>query len=81
MAEAADGKDSTVAVPDDIPKDFKKHARKADKQNWSFRKTKNGYQLLAPDGENSVTIHKTPSARSIKHYLADMRRFGYRNRD
>lgn len=66
-----------MAVPDDIPKDFRKTARKADKQGWGFRKTKSGYQLLAPDGVNSVTIHKTPSERSLKNYLADMRKYGY----
>ncbi len=67
-----------MAVPDDIPKDFRKHARKADKQGWGFRKTKSGYQLLAPDGENAVTIHKTPSERSIKNYVSDMRKYGYK---
>jgi len=68
-----------MAVPSDLPKDFKPYAKKADKQGWGFRKTKSGYQLLAPDGKNSVTIHKTPSARSIKNYLADMRKLGFKD--
>lgn len=67
-----------MPVPDDIPKDFKKHAKKADKQRWRWRKTKNGYQALAPDGVHAVTIHKTPSASSIKNYVSDMRKYGYR---
>lgn len=58
-----------MAVPDDIAKDFKKHAKRAEEQGWGFKKTKKGYQLLAPDGENSVTSHKTPSGRGIQHYV------------
>lgn len=68
-----------LAVPGDIPKDFKKHARNADKQGWGFKKVKCGYQLLAPDGENAVTIHKTPGRYAIQHYLRDMRKFGYKD--
>jgi hypothetical protein len=67
-----------LAVPDDIPRDFRKHAKKAERQGWTFRKTKSGYQLLAPDGVHSVTIHKTPSSTGVRNYLADMRRYGYR---
>jgi hypothetical protein len=68
-----------MAVPSEIPREFKKHAKRADKQGWRFRKVKCGYQLLAPDGANSVTIHKTPSPRSIRNYVADMRKFGYKD--
>ena len=70
-----------MAVPKDIPKALRKDAKRADKQGWGFKKTKSGYQLLAPDGKNAVTIHKTPSNRSIKNYLADMRKYGYKDED
>jgi hypothetical protein len=68
-----------VAVPRDIPKDFRKVARKAGRQGWRFRKIKSGYQLLAPDGVHAVTIHKTPSHRSIENYKADMRKYGFKD--
>ena len=68
-----------MAAPTDVPKDLRKHLRKADKQGWRFEPTNSGYRLLAPDGKNIVTIHKTPSTRSIRNYLADMRRYGYKD--
>jgi hypothetical protein len=69
-----------MAVPSDIPSDFRKHAKEAAEQGWRLRKVESGYQLFAPDGKNTVTIPKTPSARSTRNYLADMRKFGYKDR-
>lgn len=67
-----------MAVPSDVPKDLKKHLKRAEKQGWSFKPTKSGYQLLAPDGVSIVTIHKTPAPSAIPNIVADMRRFGYK---
>lgn len=68
-----------MAVPKDIPKDLRKTAKNADKQGWRFKKVGDGYQLLAPDGEGIVTIHKTPNSNAIRHYLRDMRKYGYKD--
>jgi hypothetical protein len=68
-----------VAVPDDIPKDFKKPCKKAEEQGFSFQKTKKGYRVLAPNGKQAVQIHKTPGHNAVRHFLADMRRLGYKD--
>lgn len=58
-------------------KDVKKLVKEAEKQGWGVVNKTDGWQLLAPDGENIVTVHKTPSSRAIRHYVADMRKFGF----
>jgi hypothetical protein len=48
----------------------------ADEQNWTVRETKNGYQLLAPNGTDIVLIHRTQSDhRWLRNTVARMRRF------
>lgn len=58
-------------------KDLKKLLKEAEKQGWEVVPKKDGWQLLAPDGENIVTVHKTPSNRAIRHYVSDMRKCGF----
>ncbi len=59
-------------------KEVKELKRDAEKQGWTAVEKKNGWMMQSPDGVGQVMIHKTPSARSIRHYVADMRKYGYR---
>lgn len=48
-------------------KELKQLLKEAENQGWRIRPCTDGYQLFAPDGENIVTVHKTPSPRAIRH--------------
>lgn len=61
-----------------VRKDLKKVLQESEKQGWRVVKVKMGYQLMAPDGINIVTIHHTPSShRSLDNYISDMRKRGF----
>lgn len=50
----------------------------AERQGWRAKETSDGYQLLAPDGRNIVTIHLSESDhRAIRNTINRMRRFGF----
>jgi hypothetical protein len=46
-------------VAKSLKRETKALVREAKRQGFRVRETKNGWMLLAPDGVNSVTIHKT----------------------
>ena len=66
-----------MAVPDWVPKDLKKHFKKAEKQGWKLKKTKSGGQMGAPDGENWVTFHLTPGRNGTRSVVSKMKQYGY----
>jgi hypothetical protein len=66
-----------MAVPDWVPKDLKKDFKKAEKQSWTFKKTTNGGQAFAPDGEHLVTFHLTPGRYATRSVLSKMKQYGY----
>lgn len=56
-------------------KQVKELLRQAEDQNWTIRETKQGYQLMAPNGRDIVLIHRTPSDhRWLRNTVAVMRR-------
>jgi hypothetical protein len=77
VAQADDGKDSTVAVPNWVPKDLKPDFRRAEQQGWTFEKTTKGGRAKAPDGENMVHFHLTPGRNATRLVLSRMRKHGY----
>lgn len=64
-----------MAVPDWVPKDLKKDFKCAEKQGWTFKKTRKGGQAFAPDGENIVTFHLTPGRNGRRLAVSRMREF------
>lgn len=58
-------------------KELKELLDEAERQGWTIKPTKNGRQLLAPDGVHIVTVHGTPGKNAIRHYVRDMRKYGF----
>lgn len=59
-------------------KDMEAVIAEAERQGWRVAKGKGHYKLYAPDGENIVTASATPgSASSVRHTIANLRRFGF----
>lgn len=46
-----------------IKKEFKELLREVEAQDGTIKKIKSGYQVLAPNGIDIVTLHATPSDR------------------
>lgn len=60
-------------------KEINKLIREAQKQGWRVKDKKKGYMLLAPDGEHSVMVHKTPSDhRWLDNTVTLMRQYGFK---
>lgn len=61
---------------------IKKLFEEADKQGWRRRDTKDGVQLLAPNGVGIVTVHLTETDhRAFKNSLTRMRSHGFQWED
>ncbi len=60
-------------------KELKKIFAAAEEQGWRVGDTKDGWQLFAPDGENIVTVHGTPSDhRALANTVSRMRQYGFK---
>lgn len=56
---------------------IRKVTKKARAQGWEVKETKKGLMFLAPNGEDIVTVHGTPSDhRAIKNAEAEFKRAG-----
>ena len=62
-----------------VQKEIREIVREAERQGWRVERRKSGVsQLYAPDGENIVTAHSTPSdRRALRNMIANMRQFGF----
>lgn len=61
---------------------IKRLLEEADTQGWGQKRTKDGVQLLAPDGVGIVTVHLTESDhRSINNTIGRMRKYGFKWKD
>lgn len=62
-----------------MKKELKELRREAAKQGWRIEDRKSGATLFyAPDGENIVTAHGTPSDhRSLANLVSEMRKHGF----
>jgi hypothetical protein len=70
-----------MAVPEWVPKDLKKDFKCAEKQGWTFVRTKNGGRALAPDGVGMVTFHLTEGRNGRMLTVRRMKVYGYRPED
>jgi hypothetical protein len=61
-----------------IKKEFSELLRAVEAQGGTIRKIKSGYQVLAPNGIDIVTLHGTPSdRRAFANAVAELRRAGF----
>jgi hypothetical protein len=51
--------------------------KEAVKQGFQAVDKKNGWMLRSPDGVGQVMVHKTPNSRGIRHYVRDLRKYGF----
>lgn len=59
-------------------REYPKVRKEAERQGWTFKPTRKGEMLLAPDGETSVLWHHTPSDhRALDNTVTRMRRAGF----
>jgi hypothetical protein len=59
-------------------KEVKKLKEDAEAQGWTAIEKKNGWMMRSPDGEGQVMLHKTPNSNGVRHYIRDLRKYGYR---
>jgi hypothetical protein len=61
-----------------IKKEFKELLDAVEAQGGTIRRIKSGYQVLAPNGIDIVTLHRTPSdRRAFANAVAELRRVGF----
>ena len=61
-----------------IKKEFRELLDAVEEQGGTIRRIKSGYQVLAPNGVDIVTLHGTPSdRRALANAAAEPRRAGF----
>jgi hypothetical protein len=61
-----------------IKKEFKELLSAVEAQGGTLRRIRNGYQVLAPNGTDIVTLHGTPSdRRALANAVAELRGAGF----
>lgn len=61
--------------------DWPKVRAEAERQGWEVRETKNGFQLMAPDGGTIVTmdrLHRSSSPYALAQTVRRMKAAGFR---
>lgn len=63
-----------------VQKELKELLKAAEEQGCRVVPTTDGWQILCPDRETIVTVHKTPGRNAIRHHVRDLRKadFGFR---
>jgi hypothetical protein len=51
--------------------------QEAVKQGFRAVDKRKGWMLQSPDGKGQVMVHKTPNSRGIRHYVRDLRKYGF----
>lgn len=63
----------------DIQKEYRPVYERALEQGWREKACKSGRQLLSPDGEHVVTLHRSQSDhRGVANFVRDLKRGGFR---
>jgi hypothetical protein len=61
-----------------VRKEFKELLRSVEEQGGTLKATKMGFQVLAPNGKDIVTVHGTPGDwRAFANVVSELRKAGF----